>query len=171
MKRSGRTLKQRLFGLRLLPDKLGRMRYFRGHGVHSPYVYNIVRQVFMKSELCTDTPTLYLKLTQLGISRKAATQLQNLIGLCKYSSWVIDDVESTADIVLLSPQSDQSTTLSVVEQASRDGRTVVILSPSLERTRHEMCKMIVENHRSTTIDNRAYLIIFNNHLPKQHFRL
>ena len=51
MKRSGRTLKQRLYGLKHLPTHLRRARFFRGHGVHSPYVYDIVRKVFMQREL------------------------------------------------------------------------------------------------------------------------
>ena len=29
----------------------------------------------------------------------------------------------------------------------------------------------VAAHRSTTVDNRGYLLIFNNNLPKQHFRI
>lgn len=171
MKRSGRTIKQRLYGLKLLPDRISRVRYFRGHGVHSPYVYNIVRQVFMKPVLNSDNPTLYLKLTQIGVSKKAAIQLQNLMVHCEYQSWAIDDEESTADIILLTPQTDPETTLKVLEQASKDGRTVVILSPALERRRDKLCGEIIASHHSTTIDNRAYLIVFNNHLPKQHFRL
>ena len=27
------------------------------------------------------------------------------------------------------------------------------------------------SNASTTVDNRGYLLIFNNHLPKQHFKL
>ena len=34
-----------------------------------------------------------------------------------------------------------------------------------------LCAQIVSGHRSTTVDNRAYLLIFNNYLPKQHFRI
>ena len=34
-----------------LRSHLARARFFRGHGVHSPFVYAIVRQVFMKTEL------------------------------------------------------------------------------------------------------------------------
>jgi len=34
-----------------------------------------------------------------------------------------------------------------------------------------LCRQIVAAHRSTTVDNRGYLLIFNNNLPKQHFRI
>ena len=34
-----------------LRSHLARARFFRGHGVHSPFVYAIVRQVIMKTEL------------------------------------------------------------------------------------------------------------------------
>lgn len=41
-------VKHRLTGWR---GRLVRMRHFRGHGVHSPFVYAIVRQVLMRRTL------------------------------------------------------------------------------------------------------------------------
>lgn len=38
-------------GMAELRNRLSRARYFRGHGVHSPFVYTIVREVFMRREL------------------------------------------------------------------------------------------------------------------------
>ncbi len=51
---SGKTISRRLYGLKQIPSRIRRARYFRGHGVHSPYVYAIVRKVFMRSTLIGD---------------------------------------------------------------------------------------------------------------------
>jgi hypothetical protein len=49
--------------------------------------------------------------------------------------------------------------------------TLCIMSPYDNANRWAVCRKIVEEHRSTTVDNRAYLLVFNNHLPKQKFVL
>ena len=52
MKPGGHPIGLRLSGrMAELRNRLSRARYFRGHGVHSPFVYTIVREVFMRREL------------------------------------------------------------------------------------------------------------------------
>ncbi len=51
------------------------------------------------------------------------------------------------------------------------GNTVAVMSPYDGRERRAMCLQIVAAHPSTTVDNRGYLLVFNNNLPKQHFRI
>ena len=135
MKLSGRSLKRRLYGLKTLPSRVARARYFRGHGVHSPFVYAIVRQVFMKRELHDGDLSLYERLTAAG--------------------YPVDD----------------AATCRIVDRAANQGTTLALMSPCQGRERAELCRRLIEAHRGTTVDNRAYLLIFNNRLPKQHFRL
>ena len=79
MKRSGRTLKQRLYDLRHIGGYVRRARYLRGHGVHSPYVYSIVRQVFMSSKLNTERCDLYAALLERDVPKRRCVELQNLM--------------------------------------------------------------------------------------------
>ena len=58
-----------------------------------------------------------------------------------------------------------------VEYAREHKLTLCIMDPYNNANRWEVCRAIVEQHRSTTVDNRAYLLVFNNHLPKQVFVL
>lgn len=46
-------------GVSELRNRLSRVRYFRGHGVHSPFVYDIVRSVFMRDDLLPGRRDLY----------------------------------------------------------------------------------------------------------------
>lgn len=63
-----------------------RARYFRGHGVHSPFVYDLVRHVFMRAELLPGDRSLYEALLAVGIAERRAVQLQNLAIHCGYGS-------------------------------------------------------------------------------------
>ena len=48
-----------------------RARYFRGHGVHSPFVYDLVRHVFMRAELLPGDRSLYEALLAVGIAESS----------------------------------------------------------------------------------------------------
>lgn len=171
MKFNGRNIKRRLYGLRTLPSRVARARYFRGHGVHSPFVYAIVRQVFMKHELRDGDCSLYDRLTTDGVSRRRAVQLQNLFIHCGYASWSIDLLPESCDLCLLTPELAPETTLEIVARAATQGTTLALTAPYEGDERTELCRKLIAFHPGTTIDNRAYLLIFNNRLPKQHFRL
>lgn len=171
MKLSGRTLKQRLYGLGRLPQRLARVRYFRGHGVHSPYVYAIVRQVFMPRELKPGREDLYQELLALGAPRRRAVQLQNLMIHCGYEHYAINSPKPETQLLILTSELEVAITRSLVEEAAAHKRTVVLARPYDCRERMELCRALVEQHSSTSVDNRGYLILFNNHLPKQHFCL
>lgn len=171
MKLNGRNIKRRLYGLKTLPSRMARACYFRGHGVHSPFVYAIVRQVFMKRDLRDGDRSLYERLKAAGIPQRRAVQLQNLAIHCGYRSWSIDRWTEPCEFCLLTPAVDDETTCEIVARAAEPGTTLALLDPYQGRERSELCRSVIEAHRGTTVDNRAYLLIFNNGLPKQHFRL
>ncbi len=170
MRRSGRTLRQRLQQLRLVGEQLYRARYFRGHGVHSPYVYGIVRRVFMQSKLTAPTTDLYDALMARGVARKRCVQLQNLMAHCGYREWSMDGMAS-CDMLLCTLAVSPSELRHYAAYAREHGTTLCVLDPYKGSERRDMCRAIVAEHPSTTVDNRAYLLVFNNHLPKQKFIL
>ncbi len=175
MKISGRTIKRRLYGLHNLPTDLKRARYFRGHGVHSPFVYAIVRQVFMRSALIGDGNTeLYAALKSRGISERRAVQLQNLMIHCGYASFGIDcacDDNTRYDFMVATLATAAECLDAMATKATADGSTLCIMSPWCDRMRDKACRAVIAKHRCTDIDNRGYLLLFNNYLPKQSFRL
>ena len=171
MKRSGRTIKQRLYGLKHLPSRIKRARYFRGHGVHSPFVYNIVRKVFMRSTLMNDTKDIFDALRLKGVSKRRAIELQNLATHCQYTTWSIDDSEQKCDLVFATLDTPSEMLTTYARRAHRIGATLCIIAPYYDATRWEICNKLIEEHTSTSVDNRAYLLLFNNRLPLQRFRL
>lgn len=171
MKLSGRNLKRRLYGaVTSLTGKVTRARYFRGHGVHSPFVYGLVRQVFMSRRFRTDERTLYDMLRRLGLSHRRARQLQNLADYCGYRSFGTDRA-AECDLAIVTRTCDSAAIPLLAAEAAASGTTLAILCPYDSRERQRQCAAAVAAHRSTSVDNRGYLLLFNNHLPKQHFKL
>ena len=175
MKTTGRNIKRRLYDWTFRPSDIKRARYWRGHGVHSPFVYNIVRQVFMCRKLNdSNDSSLYDALMALDVPRRRCIQLQNLLHHCKYTSFAIDcsaEALSEVDLAIISADIASEALNSLSAAATASGTTLCILAPALDRERRTACKTIGEAHRCTSIDNRGYLLLFNNHLPKQVFRL
>ena len=174
MKITGRNIKRRLYGLSIIPSNIKRARYWRGHGVHSPFVYNIVRQVFMCRELKSDNRPLYEALSSLGIPRRRCIQLQNLLHHCNYASFEIDPKRedfSGVDMVIATIDIESERLAAMAEKATQSGTTLCIMSPAYDAPRHKACEALVAQHRCTSIDNRGYLLLFNNYLPKQIFKL
>ena len=174
MKISGRNLKRRLYGLARVHDRVKRMRYFRGHGVHSPFVYALVRQVFMRSCFLSDdlyyTVEVYESLLGQQIPRKRALQLVNLCVHCGYRE-ISYARPCTADLMVVPQHIEPAQFPEYLRVARNCGATLAILAPSLNRERERACRELVAAHDGTTVDNRGYLLLFYNHLPKQHFRL
>lgn len=61
---------------RRITSEWSRLRHRRGHGVHSPLVYSLVREVFMKRH--PDGGELYEALRGQGVRRKYAREIDGL---------------------------------------------------------------------------------------------
>ncbi|MDE6778440.1 MAG: hypothetical protein K2J51_03065 [Alistipes sp.] len=169
MKITGRNITRRLYGLSHLPGRIARARYFRGHGVHSPFVYALVRQVFMRRALIDGDRRLYEAMLAAGASERRAVQIQNLAIHCGYDDFGMDCAEG--DIYVASAASDEKTIRELARRAAETGATLCIMQPYDGRERQTACRELVDAHVSTSVDNRGYLLLFNNYLPKQHFRI
>ena len=167
MKVSGRNLGRRLM---LLGNRLSRIKHRKGHGVHSPFVYGFVRKALMTKTLCEGSGTaLYDTLIAVGLKEKRARELHNLLSYIEGQSYSINEVEGDLSILLADYPTNQLR--AALETAKTEGVALVICQPYLNRERQNEIKALVAEHRSTTVDNRAYIVFFNNRLPKQHYRL
>lgn len=171
MKINGRNIKRRLYKLSLLSDEIARAKYYRGYGIHSPFVYGLIRKVFMCNRLSDNSRTeLYEALLACGVTRKRAVQLQNTMLYCGCRTFAING-DGSAEFNIATADYPADSLQSAYDAARRHGTTLVIMVPYANRERRDVCRAIVADHHSTTVDNRGYLLIFNNKLPKQHFRL
>lgn len=124
----------------------------------------------MCSKLKAENNPLYDALLAKGVAKRRAVQLQNLVLHCEYASWSIDSLVDMPFIV-----ATLETTYDHLKEyaayAREHGATLCIMSPYHNAERWAVCDRLINEHPSTTVDNRAYLLIFNNHLPKQRFKI
>ena len=127
----------------------------------------------MASEIIGEQRDLYLALIEKGVAKRRAIELQNLMTHCGYESFSIDKSGNgeKCDMIIATLSIPTEQLRVFAERAAQDKTTLAIISPYYDKERAEMCKEIVETNRCTSVDNRAYLLLFNNHLPKQKFRL
>lgn len=163
-------MKPREFITSRFKRQISRLRHRRGHGVHSPYIYNIVREVFMRRRPTHQQSAMQETLIELGIQKRCAVEIENLRHHCGLSSFGVDTLKPH-DMVICNMEYTLEHTLQAVKNGVESGTTIVILSPHATPQRGAMCDKIVAQHHSTTLNRRGYLVIFNNHLPKQHFVL
>lgn len=123
----------------------------------------------MKDCLTVPDRKLCDRLLEAGVPLRRAVQLQNLCTHCGYCRIAVDAVAD--DFIILTPRFGFAETESFVSRAAAVGTTLAILAPYDSRERERLCRGIVTRHCSTTVDNRGYLLVFNNNLPKQHFRI
>ncbi len=150
-------------------NRLSRIRHFRGHGVHSPYIYGMVRKIFTEhkdSNVQYDSDLANI-LTENGLSKKRSCELARIADYCNFTRFEVDSLEP-CDMVILSQKIDPQRKEEITRVASERGTAIVVVKPYLHI---ELSNRLLKRHISTSIDRYDYLILLNNHLPKQHFRL
>lgn len=124
----------------------------------------------MRSKLSVVEAPLYDTLVAQGVAKRRAVQLQNLVVHCEYNTWTIDSL-TKADFIVATVDVAPENLTEYATFAREQGATLCIMNPYYSAERWTACSTIIDAHPSTTVDNRAYLLVFNNHLPKQRFRL
>lgn len=148
-------------------NRLSRLKHFRGRGVHSPFVYSIVRNVFIEEVVKPLESKLYRELLEINIEDGIAVEIARLANHCGFRTASIDSALSE-ELIICSLRCSDETIYSLSKSAAQSGKAIIILSPY---ERREICDRVLRENRSTSIDRFNYLILLNNHLPKQHFKL
>lgn len=172
MKYNNRNIKRRLYQFTLIGNHLSRMKHFRGHGVHSPFVYGLVRNVFMsRKNEALPCSAFVSELINADVSQRRALQIEGAMTYCNATQYAIDNIDCNAEFCVLSLHTDTQNIEKAYNNAQTNGATLVVCQPYADGNRMQECLRLIDLHTSTSVDNRAYIIFFNNKLPKQHFRL
>jgi hypothetical protein len=119
----------------------------------------------------TDEHSLYDALLGVGVVERRAVQLQNLATHCAVGQWSVDSIADGDALVVVSLSTSFESLERYAAEARERGAILCIMSPYYNAQRWEACRRIVDAHPSTVVDNRAYLLLFNNHLPRQRYKL
>lgn len=153
-----------------------RFRHRKGHGIHSPFVYSLIRKAFMPKELMDKTrDELYTILINNKVGKKQAIELQNLYNYCHYSGFVIglsNFENNNNNLHILLPKEDNKTLANLVTNCHLSKNAIAIISPYQNRPKQLLCDKLVNNCDCLSIDNRDYILLFfDKNYITQHFKL
>lgn len=172
-------LRRRLYSAGMKSKAMTRIRHFRGHGVHSPFVYSLIRNILMKRRTASAAHDLYDELRRRGVGRHWAVQLQNIFTELHYDTFRFAAAGdgrcaiTDGEMYLIGPGTACETIAPMVGNMSALKHSVVcILSPTASKDRLRAVAETIRSHNGTSIDNRNYVLLFYDEgLPKQHFKL
>ncbi len=158
-----------LFRGGVLFGRLQHLRHYRGHGVHSPFVYSIVREVFMRPALTPAARAHFEQLTLCGVKRTIAIEIANLAAHLSVESIEADGVcSATRSMILCTQHCPKELLEQLAAHAAKGGIPFVVIYPQRYSA---LCAELIQDNQSSSIERKGYTILLNNHLPKQHFKL
>lgn len=145
------------------------LRHSRGYGIHSPFLYRIVRESMMPRQIVANDDSLYRALRTKGADRRTAIQLQNLYEREHYPSWSIDKSGDKEALTIATESCSEVTIRSMAQSLKEHNGTLCILHKPLNRQRKGFCRAIVAEHHSMSAEKRKFTLLFSRHdLRKQH---
>ncbi|MFI3318590.1 MAG: hypothetical protein SNH88_05320 [Rikenellaceae bacterium] len=147
-----------------------RLRHFRGHGIHSPYLYKVFREVFMdKTPLRAENPMISI-LTSFDLPTSKMRELGNL---AKHNGWsaIVANSDAQADVAICTCYCPEAMLKMILSSSAERGTPVIFIEPHKSSKFENRVGAALARHNSCSVDRYNYLLLLNNHLPKQHFRL
>ena len=147
------------------------LRHSRGYGIHSPFLYHIVREAMMPRRVTGSERGLYEALLGRGVSKRTARRLQNLHTLEQYEDWSIDRTQGIEGrvFVVLTEGCDRGG-IGAIQRALRErGGVVVVLHEGCCRRQRALRNTLVKEHHSMSAEKRGFTLLFSREdLRKQH---
>lgn len=154
------------------------IRHFRGHGIHSPFIYNMVRGAFMSRRI-EGRGLLFRQLLEHGIDTHTARQLNNMYEYCPLDGYLLPgqwSARSTAPgyplLVIAMAGKRYCYDTHFLSDALATGSSVAVLYhyQADRKLRHWVKEMRSGTYMS--IDKKRFFVVFGNSgLPGQHFKL
>ncbi len=159
------------------------LRHFRGRSIHSPFMYGMVRNVFMRNRIEGSDRQLYERLRMAGVKESTAVMLQNMQ---TYSNLTQFELTASTDgpqeheelssserrLRVMLPGVPPRTLMEAAHEASIRQDTLVILAPHLTRRGREVAQSIRHRYPCVSVDRGNLMIyIFDTKLQPQHYRI
>lgn len=151
-----------------------RIRHARGYGIHSPLVYSLIRNVFMKKDI-GEHRDVYDKIMETGADDRIARDIQNFYDFYGFSAFSINNTVPATPagnhlhILTGANIADAAEDILSVEWEKWN---VMCLVPGKSKERRSLCRGIARNHAGISVDRKRYFLYFYNvSYEKQHYKL
>lgn len=154
---------------------LRRLRHWRGKGVHSPFMYGVVRNVFLPKQISGPERGLYEESRKRGISRKDAVALQNLYGYCGVDNFMFIDGGGTPlisgrNICIVDSLDAAGAVTETASMLGGTGSVLVWLAGDRNRNKVAAAEKIYEKfHCVMAVRPSMVIMFFDNKLNKQKY--
>ncbi len=161
------------------------LRHFRGRSIHSPFMYGMVRHVFMRNRIDSDDQRLYECLRAEGVKSSTAIMLQNLQTYCTLRQFILttpqgsekrqfpdNTLPSERKLRVILPGVQPRTLIDTAREAALEHDVLVILAPHLTRRGREAAQSIRHRYPCVSVDRGNLMIfIFDPKLQPQHYHI
>ena len=145
------------------------LRHRCGYGVHSPFLYRVVRDVMMPQRVVGGSRELYDELLARGVGRRTARRLQNLVSVVGYRGATIDNVQGEGELGVATINCEERTLRAMAERVATTEGAVCIITPVGHPTRRTLCKELIGGHPSMSASKPSFTLLFSRpDLQKQH---
>ena len=172
------NIKTPFFRAALYLGAMTHLRHFRGHGIHSPYAYNLVRNTIYKRRIVGHSRELYDAMRALKMPHRASMQIQNIMHYLRCTSFCMVGTASeiknydSETLYLTDPYISTDALMKVMHGVRRAEGSMVVVFPRTDGHRHSVCRRLSATEEFLTIDNRRFTLWqFSHKLPKQHYKL
>lgn len=162
---------------RTLNDRFVRIRHWRGHGVHSPFAYSFVREVFMKRNRQCAGP-LYDALRGVGCKARQAGLVQSAYSFLDCNTFILNGKipaetgEAVRTMYIVMPKAAKTHTELTAVCDSGLCAAICLLFPGSDPQWYETCRKTVAGHCGMSIDCRNAIFLFTyGGLNKEHIKL
>lgn len=145
------------------------LRHRCGYGVHSPFLYEVVRGAMMPRRIVGESHELHDALVTRGVDKRTARRLQNLVSVVGYKGATIDSVQGKGELGVATIRCEESTLRSMAARVATEGGALCIITPVGHPSRRAICRELIGAHRSMSASKPSFTLLFGRpDLPKQH---
>ena len=153
-----------------------RIKYWRGYGVHSPFMYRMVRQALMKHRVLDTKALAEIDFKSLGICNRERTMIRNIFVINQYKDFQVADAQTslTSETLYLVPLKCSDQTINQLVSQINDQTNCGIIFGNTNRShkRYDRCKSIAKKLNCVSLALHCMFAIFiDRGLKKQHYRM
>lgn len=154
---------------------LMRVKHWRGRSVHSPFLYSVVREGFMRNDSLPINETLFTQLKERGFSQVQALRVCRLYAHLGYESYTFDAANYTDEQLIVLGENITPKDIALIAQKNcKNHRTICVVMHGIYKTkeRHHMWNLLSVVTGGVAVDlyHNGYLFI-DCHLNRQKFKM